>query len=251
MSPIITLLTDFGQSDSYVAEMKAVLLGSAPGALLVDVVHDVPPGDIRAAQYLFARSWHRFPEGSVHLVVVDPGVGTSRRALAAARDRHLFVGPDNGVLTPILSQAEVVALEVPPDASPTFHGRDLFAPAAARLARGDGLRALGRPVGDLHLTPLPAPRREGHTVVGEVIYVDRFGTLVSNIDRQLAGDAATASVPGGHSAPVARTFGDVEPGALVAFVGSGGMVEIAARGRSAAEATGARVGTEVRVVLRG
>src|SRR6476620_11272589 len=143
--PIITLLTDFGTTDAYVAEMKAVLLGAVPEATLVDLTHAVPPGDIRAGAYLLGRSWHRFPAGTVHLSVVDPGVGTTRAALALRAHGHWFVGPDNGLFTPVLRDAEVeaVVLPVPAEASPTFHGRDLFAPAAAVLACGAPLDSLG------------------------------------------------------------------------------------------------------------
>ena len=136
--PLVTLLTDFGSSDSYVAEIKGVLLGLCPAAVLVDVTHAVPPGDIRAGAYLLGRAWHRFPAGTVHLSVVDPGVGTARAALALRAHGHWFVGPDNGLFTPVLRDAEVeiVTLPTPAGAAPTFHGRDLFAPAAAALARG-------------------------------------------------------------------------------------------------------------------
>ncbi|HET6837122.1 MAG TPA: SAM-dependent chlorinase/fluorinase, partial [Gemmatimonadales bacterium] len=135
---IITLLTDFGTSDSYVAELKGVLLNRAPGIVLVDVSHDVPPGDIRSAAYILGRTWHRFPADTVHLAVVDPGVGTSRAALAIRAHQQYFVAPDNGILTPVLRDAEVeaVMLPLPTTAAPTFHGRDVFAPAAAELARG-------------------------------------------------------------------------------------------------------------------
>src|SRR5215210_4135092 len=119
---IITLLTDFGTTDSYVAEVKGVLLGGAPGATLVDVTHDVPAGDIRSAAYVLGRTWHRFPAGTVHLVVVDPGVGSARAALALSAHGHCFVGPDNGVFTSIFHDAEVeaVALPIPREAAPTF-----------------------------------------------------------------------------------------------------------------------------------
>ncbi len=129
----ITLLTDFGTTDSYVAEVKGVLLGICPDAVLVDVTHAVQPGDVRAGAYLLGRAWSRFPRGTVHLVVVDPGVGTARAALALGAHGHWFVGPDNGLFTPVLrdAQVEIVTLPLPPSASPTFHGRDLFAPAAA------------------------------------------------------------------------------------------------------------------------
>ncbi len=247
MPQIITLLTDFGQSDSYVAEVKGALLSAVPDATLIDVSHDVPFGSVPAAQYLLARTWHRYPEGTVHLAVVDPGVGTARRALAAVARGHRFVAPDNGLLTPVLEAATVVELAVPADAAATFHGRDVFAPAAARLALGEELSALGSAVTDATRSPLPDHRTEGDAVVGEVIYVDRFGTLVTNIPAAALQGVGFVTVGGEFGAPVGRTFGDVELGSLVAFAGSGGTVEIAARERSAAQALGVGVGAEVRL----
>ncbi len=247
MSTAITLLTDFGLSDSYVAEVKAVLLRDAPGVPIVDVSHDIPRGDVRAAQYLLGRTWHRFPEGTVHVVVVDPGVGTDRRALAAARGGHGFVAPDNGVLGPVLTGARIVALEIPPAAAPTFHGRDVFAPAAARLARGEALERVGLRVTDPVTGPLPEPTTSPDGAVGEVVYVDRFGTLVTNIGAALVAGAVEAILPEGRRARFGHTFGDVVPGALVAFVGSGGTVEVAVRDGSAATLTGTGVGAVVRV----
>lgn len=247
MPQLITLLTDFGQSDSYVAEVKGAVLSAAPGATLIDISHDVPLGSVVAAQYLLSRTWHRYPPGTVHLAVVDPGVGTARRALAASAQGHHFVAPDNGLLTPVFDAATVVELTVPDDASATFHGRDVFAPAAARLALGEDVSSLGPPVTDPIHSPLPALREERGGVVGEVVYIDRFGTLITNIPATAIEGAGLVTIGGEFSAPVGRTFSDVELGALVAFGGSGGTLEIAARERSAAQALGVGVGAEVRV----
>jgi hypothetical protein len=248
--PIITLLTDFGLADSYVAEVKGVLLSRAPGATLVDVTHQVPPGDVRAGQYLLARAWHRFPAGTVHLAIVDPGVGTARRALAAEAPRggggHRFVAPDNGLLSFLPPGARFVSLPIPADAAPTFHGRDVFAPAAAALANGTPLERLGSLITDATHTPLPTPRHDGVAVVGEVLYVDRFGTLVSNIPGGDVEPGVRIRVGGTDVGALRRTFGDVERGAVVAFVGSGGTVEIAVRDGSAARLLGVGVGAEVR-----
>jgi S-adenosylmethionine hydrolase len=242
---IITLLTDFGLSDSYVAEVKAVLLSRAPGATLVDVTHQVAPGDVRAGQYLLARAWQRFPAGTVHLAVVDPGVGTARRALAAVAAGHLFVAPDNGLLS-FLLEARFVALAIPADAAPTFHGRDVFAPASAALASGARLETLGAPVTDATHAPLPTPHHDGTAVMGEVLYVDRFGTLISNIPGPDVEPGVRIRVAGTDVGALRRTFGDVERGTLVAFVGSGGTVEVAVRDGSAARLLGVGVGAEVR-----
>jgi S-adenosylmethionine hydrolase len=242
---LITLLTDFGLSDSYVAEVKAVLLSRAPNATLVDITHQVAPGDLRAGQYLLARSWQRFPAGTVHLAIVDPGVGTKRRALAAAAGEHWFVAPDNGLLS-FLEQARFVSLAVPAGAAATFHGRDVFAPAAAALASGKRLEDLGSPITDPHISPLPFPHHDGTAVMGEVLYVDRFGTLISNIPGPDVEPGVRIRVAGTDVGALRRTFGDVERGTLVAFVGSGGTVEVAVRDGSAARLLGVGVGAEVR-----
>ncbi len=244
-SPLITLLTDFGTADSYIAEVKAVLLSRAPGATLVDITHQVSPGDVRAGQYLLARAWHRFPAGTVHLAVVDPGVGTARRALAASAGGHWFVAPDNGLLS-FLPSPRFVSLPIPAGAAPTFHGRDVFAPAAAALASGTPLERLGSPITDAYHSPLPTPRHDGVAVVGEVLYLDRFGTLISNIPGAQVEPGVRIRVAGTDVGVLRRTFGDVERGTLVAFVGSGGTVEVAVRDGSAARLLGVGVGAEVR-----
>ena len=250
--PFITLLTDFGSSDSYVAEMKGVLLSLCPEAVLVDVTHGVPPGDVRAGAYLLGRSWHRFPAGSIHLTVVDPGVGTARAALAMRTRGHAFVGPDNGLFTPVLRDAEVeiAVLPTPVDAAPTFHGRDLFAPAAAALARGAPLSSLGPPLDRIpeRLT-YTEPHYEGKSVVAEIVYVDRFGTLVTNLTTELVPPYAVLEVEGLEIGRLRRTFGDVPTGGLLAYVGSGGAVEIAVRDGSAARRLGLGVGGRIRVRL--
>jgi S-adenosylmethionine hydrolase len=250
--PLITLLTDFGTTDSYVAEIKGVLLSAAPAAVLVDVTHLVPPGDVRAGAYILGRTWHRFPPGTVHLSVVDPGVGTSRAAFALQSHGHWFVGPDNGLFTPVIRDAEVeiVELRIPRDASPTFHGRDLFAPAAAALACGVPLQSLGRPfAGVPQRLVYTEPRYEGKSVLGEIVYVDRFGTLVTNLNTELVPPYATLEVEGLDLGPLRRTFGDVPTGGLLAYVGSDGAVEVAVRDGSAARRLGLGVGGRVRARL--
>jgi S-adenosylmethionine hydrolase len=247
MPVVITLLTDFGTRDSYVGELRGVLLTRAPGAVLADIGHDIPPGDIRSAAYVLGRYRDAFPPGTVHLAVVDPGVGSPRAALALRSEGRYFVGPDNGVFTPVLDAAEkVVRLAVPEGASVTFHGRDVFAPAAAALATGAPLDRLGEePLAPPVRLPGPRLERRGRETIGEVIYVDRFGTLVTN----LPSDTEPGIIEiAGARAPRRRTFSDVAPGELVAFVGSGGTVEIALRDGSAAARLSAGVGHEVRAV---
>jgi len=246
MAPLITLLTDFGTADSYVGEVKAVLLSRVRDAQIVDVTNHVPPGDVRAGQFILSRVWQRFPRGTVHMVVVDPGVGTDRRGLAAESAGHFFVAPDNGLLSPLPMNTQFVLLPVPEGAAPTFHARDVFAPAAAQLAQGAALARMGPPVTDPCRTPLPAPHHDGAAVVGEVLYVDRFGTLVSNIPGDTVEPGVRIKVAGTEIGALARTFGDVARGALVAYVGSGGTVEVAVRDGSAARLLGVGVGAEVR-----
>jgi S-adenosyl-L-methionine hydrolase (adenosine-forming) len=242
---IITLLTDFGTSDSYVAEIKGVLLSRVPTATVVDVTHDVPAGDVRAGRYVLSRVWPRFPAGTVHLAVIDPGVGTARRALAAQAGGHCFVGPDNGLLSGLPDDVRFVTLPVLRDASPTFHGRDVFAPAAARLATGARLDDLGPPVADVIRSAVAAPLVVESAVLGEVVYIDRFGNLISNIPKDVIRLGATITVGETTIGLVRRTFGDVAVGMPVAYVGSGGTVEIGVRDGSAARALGVGVGAVV------
>jgi S-adenosyl-L-methionine hydrolase (adenosine-forming) len=249
---IVTLLTDFGTADSYVAEMKGVILTGAPTAALVDINHSIHPGDVRSGAYILGRAWHRFPPATIHLVVVDPGVGTARAALAFRAHGHLFVGPDNGVFTPVLRDAEVeaVVLQVSDSASPTFHGRDLFAPVAAALAVGAPLHTLGEPFqGIPDRLAFTSPYYEGKTVVGEVIYIDRFGSLITNLTTELVPSHATLEVEDLDLGPVRRTFSDVAAGGLLAYIGSGGALEIAVNNGSAARRLGVGVGGRVRARL--
>jgi S-adenosylmethionine hydrolase len=250
--PLVTLLTDFGATDSYVAELKAVILHAAPAAVLVDVTHAIPPGDVRAAAYVGGRTWHRFPPATVHLAVVDPGVGTSRAALALRAGGHAFVGPDNGLFTRPLRDAEVeiVELSVPDGAAPTFHGRDVFAPAAALLAGGALLQGVGEPFTAVpHRLAYTEPHYEGKSIVGEIVYVDRVGTLVTNLTPALVPAYAVMEVEGLEVGPLRRTFGDVPTGGLVAYIGSGGEIEIAVRDGSAARRLGMGVGSRIRARL--
>ena len=249
---IITLLTDFGTTDSYVAEMKGVLLSGAPTAVLIDVSHGVSPGDIRSAAYILGRTWHRFPPGTIHIVVIDPGVGSPRTALALRAHGHYFTGPDNGVFTPVLKDTEVeaVTLPTPEWAAPTFHGRDVFAPAAAALAKGESVANLGPAFAGMpQRLAYTLPHYEGKTVVGEVVYIDRFGSLITNLTTQLVPSYARVEVEDLDLGPLKRTFDDVSNGALLAYVGSDGAVEIAVRNGSAARRLGVGVGGRVRAKL--
>lgn len=245
---MITLTTDFGTADGYVGEMKGVIASLAPGVPIVDITHDIPPQDVDAARLVVERCWERFPEGTVHIVVVDPVVGTARAPIAARARGRFLVGPDNGVLSAALAApgAVVVRLEVPEDASATFHGRDVFAPAAARLARGEAFEMLGPVWTDPCVLRAPAPFvLPNGDLVGEVLHADRFGNAVTNIVPETSAGLVEVA---GRELPLARTYADVEPGAPLALVGSSGCLEIAIRNGHAARTLGLTRGS--RVVLR-
>jgi hypothetical protein len=235
MPRIITLLTDFGTADGYVAQMKGVMLSAAPDATLVDVTHDIGAQDVDAARLVLDRYWQRFPAGAVHLVVVDPGVGSARAALAVAAAGRFLVGPDNGVLSPALCRddARTVALEVPPGASATFHGRDVFSPAAAALATGTPLERLGTayPSPVVRRTAAPARQQDG-AILGEVVMIDRFGNAITNVPGPLPGYRLWI---GAMHLPVLQTYADVSPGDPLALTGSSGLIEIAVRQGNAAQ----------------
>lgn len=246
MRRLITLLTDFGTVDGYVGEMKGVLYSTAPDAEVVDITHDVPPQDVERGRLTLARVWRRFPSGTIHLVVVDPGVGSSRAGLAVESDGRFLVGPDNGVLSPalLLPTARAVDLRLPSHSSHTFHGRDVFAPAAAALARGESLDSLGTPANSpiVRRTPEPTRARDG-SLDGEVILIDRFGNAITN----LLGLRGGVVEIGSRRFPIRRTYSEVDIGEPVAVVGSTGFIEIAIRDGSAAEAFGLGRGSRVRL----
>lgn len=241
----ITLLTDFGTADGYVGAMKGVIASALPRAIIDDVAHDLPAGDVEAAAWALGAYWRRYPEGTVHVVVVDPGVGTARDALAIEADGRLLVGPDNGVLSWALRDAAHLGAMrsiVPPDdtaVSATFHGRDLFAPAAARLAAGEPIDALGPRASALVRLPWPEPVHHADGVDGVVLHVDRYGNLITNIPVADATEECIVRV-GSVELELRRTYGDVAPGELMTHVGSRGLLEIALRGGSAAERLGGK-----------
>src|SRR2546426_11594113 len=202
--PVIALLTDFRAAAHYADKMKGVALGICPNAPLVDLSHDLPPHDVPAAALELAAAYKYFPAGTVFLVVVDPGVGSTRRGIAAEIGDYKFVAPDNGVLTAVVDDhapKKIVELSerryARPTVSRTFEGRDRFAPAAAWLAKGIELTALGRPAGSIQRIELPRPTLEEGRGTGVVLRVDRFGNLVTNIDRKTFERIASADAPGG------------------------------------------------------
>lgn len=258
MGPLFTLTTDFGAGSGYPAQMKGVILASFPDARIVDVSHAVPHFDVAAGALLLEAALARFPHDAIHVAVVDPGTGTSRRGLCVVSpEGGRVVGPDNGLLTPFLGPtARVYDLSnpdaVPPPESATFHGRDLFVPAAIFLAEGGTPERLGRPVADPVRLPWPTAAREADAIVGESVGADPFGNLLTSIRSGDVGRASVRSaVVGGRPARWVKTFGDVAPGELLAYVGSGGRVEVAVREGSAAAALGRVLGVPVRLAVSG
>jgi len=259
LRPVIALLTDFGLRDHYVGTMKGVVLGICPDAALVDLSHDVPPHDVLGAALELAAAYRHFPANTIFLVVVDPGVGSERRAVAVEAGGCRFVAPDNGVLSAVLEEhppARVVELSEPryarPTVSRTFEGRDRFAPAAAWLATGIDLGALGRGAGELRHLVIPKPLVNGTTIVGEILRVDRFGNLISNIDRSSVEPDSLSAVEvrvGGQSIPqIVSTYAAAAPGDICALFGSTDHLEIAVNGGSAAARLGLQRGAPVHVV---
>ena len=260
--PVIALLTDFGTRDHYVGTMKGVALGICPDATLVDITHGIPAHDVLSGALALAAAYKYFPPASIFLVVVDPGVGSARRAMAAEAGGYRFVAPDNGVLTAVfedVSPTRVVELAEPryarPDVSRTFEGRDRFAPAAAWLASGVELTALGPALASWHRLAVPHPAATDTAIAGEVLRIDRFGNLITNIERRgfdlVAADASIEIRAGGQ--PIAKVVGayaDAGAGELCALFSSSGHLEISVNGGSAAERLGLGRGAPVTVNAR-
>jgi len=240
MPAIVTLLTDFGTLDGFVGAMKGVILTRAPDALVVDLTHDVPPQDVWAGAWALREACGMFPEGSIHVAVVDPGVGTARRPILVEHRGHLFVGPDNGLLSLVAPGGIARHLDredlFRADISHTFHGRDIFASVAGHLAAGVAPADCGSPVEEWLGLELPTPILVADGVQGCVLHVDRFGNLVSNINAdEVVGRSGWVDVDGGPArVPLYTTFADVAPGQWVAYRGSSGFLEIAVRDGDAA-----------------
>jgi len=253
---IITLLSDFGLRDWYVASMKGIILGIFPGARLVDISHQMDPLDIRSAAFVLFSCYSCFPPGTIHLAVVDPGVGTERRAIAVRTSSGVFVGPDNGIFSIVLQKEPVLEARSIENAdfqrkpiSATFHGRDIFAPAAANLAAGLSLERLG-PSCTPAISEWASPLITGEGIEGEVIHIDRFGNAITNV----AGDALGGQVAlarwrvragEAHGLPIIDTYGVAPPGSAVALIGSSGFFEIAISRGNAASKLGLNTGSRV------
>jgi S-adenosyl-L-methionine hydrolase (adenosine-forming) len=258
---IITLITDFGTGSPYAAQMKGVMLGINPAAVLVDVTHDVPPQNVRYAALVLQEIAPRFPEHSIHVCVVDPGVGTTRKVVLVDVDRQRVIAPDNGLLSRLLGgrrPTRVIELNnaeywLQP-LSATFHGRDMMAPVAAHLSLGVSPERFGSPLDRLVTLPWPVPVCDGDQVRGVVLSVDSFGNLITNIDR----DCLAGSDPGSWDVQcggqkitgLVQTYGQRPAGSLVALFGSGGLLEVARVQGNAAQRLGAAVDQEVVVARR-
>jgi hypothetical protein len=260
--PTIALLTDFGLQDHYVGAMKGAILSVCPEATLVDVLHEVPAHDVLAGALALEAAYRCFPEGTVFVAVVDPGVGSERRPIAAEAGRWLFVGPDNGLLTFVLAahpDARVHVLANPAlarrEISPVFHGRDLFGPAAAHLARGLPLAEVGPAASDPVRLELPPTKRTRDAWHGVVLRADRFGNLTTSLrDVELTALGGTGTsrleiLVGGRVLPFVRTYSDVAEGEPCALVGSGARLEIAVNRGRADRLLAVRPGAEVVVRL--
>lgn len=257
MPPIVTLTTDFGLRGPFVGVMKGVILGICPEARLVDLTHEIAPQDILGAQLALESSAFFFPVGTVHLAIVDPGVGSARRALGVQAGAHCFVGPDNGLLTFAFRAPGWTAVALTEEAyrltpvSQTFHGRDVFAPAAAHLARGAPLHRFGPAVLDPVRLEIPTARLEEGALVGEVIAEDRFGNLITSLTAEglvgLAGSGTVGIEVGERGlGPPRASYAEGEPGMPAPIIGSQGRLEIFVREGSARAVLRARRGTPVR-----
>ena len=254
-SGIITLTTDFGTRDAYVGIMKGVICSVLPSVRIVDITHLIPPQRILDAALLVEAAYPWFPPGTVHIVVVDPGVGTQRRPVAVDAGGQLFVGPDNGVLSAPLAEPGVRVHEITevvyelPDRSDTFHGRDVFAPAAAHLASGLEIDRLGPWVSDWQRLDLPKPRVTKGRIVGVILRTDRFGNALSNIPRSMLREigAGPYAVQVGSKSygELRRRYQDAALGEALALTGSDGRIEIAVSGGNAAETLRIRPGDRI------
>lgn len=252
-SRLITLLTDFGHRDPYVGIVKGVIASTERGLEVVDLTHGVAPQDVRSASFHLAHSWRWFPPGTVHVAVVDPGVGTARRILCARAEGHVFLAPDNGLLGPVLpAGAEVRALDLErfslPGRSRTFHGRDVFAPAAARIASGLPPEECGTPAAGWQDARFPEPERGDRTVRGEVLLADHFGNLITNVrEGDLPGPPEGWTAHAGEQrARLVGAYAEAAPGELVALVDSFGYWELSEAAGSAAARLGLGRGSPVR-----
>ena len=257
-SGVITVTTDFGHRGPFVGTMKGVILSRFSAARIIDLTHEAIVHWPAEAGFWIARSYHYFPRGSVHMAIVDPGVGTDRSVLLAVGDGHAFLAPDNGLLAEVIDLTSADVRHIPAaviqahcleDTSATFHGRDIFAPLAAALAAGTlAAESCGEPSDDFIPSIIEPPEKRGASFVGVVITTDHFGNLITNLAREHIAQFRDPIVQaGGHNIRIRRTYGDVVPGELVALINSFGVLEIARAEQNAAEFLGLSRGAPLRV----
>ncbi len=259
MNEIISIITDFGEKDGWVGTMKGVILGINPKAKIVDISHQVTPGDILEASLILQVSFPYFPQGTVHLCVVDPGVGSKRRAIVVATPRYTFVGPDNGLFTPIYQREDFKAVEITnrdlfysPQPSATFHGRDIFAPVAAHLSRGLAAGKVGPQIENLIRIDLPSPLVGPREIRGEVIHIDRFGNLTTNITKELfeknvRNNPFKLRIGKRVLKSLSSSYTDGPKGELLAIWGSWGYLELSVNQGSAQQLLSTSKGTKLTV----
>ncbi len=259
--PLATLLTDFGARDPYVAQMKGTLLSICPQAQVVDITHEVAPRNVLEGAFILAQAAPCFPKGTVHVAVVDPGVGGERKILAARIDGRYFLAPDNGLLSFVAAAGELQELVAvrnvdflpPPGAPMTFHGRDVLAPLAGHLLNGLDIRRLGPQPQTYVLLDLVSPRTEGDYIVGQVIYIDRFGNLVSNIAAATVArqwphlDNLCLSCAGRDAGTLQGTYSFAPPGEPLGVINSMGLLEVAVNLGFARDYFNAAIGAEIRL----
>lgn len=261
MHNVITLTTDFGLRDYYVSAMKAVILGIAADARLVDISHDIPSQDIMAGSWVLKNSALLFPKGSVHTVVVDPGVGTKRKPVALKIEGQYFVGPDNGIFSLLTEDKDFKAVRLTnskywrPNPSQTFHGRDIFAPVAAHLSQGVALDDLGKPIEALETYRWAVPIADKDGIQGWVIHIDKFGNLITNVSASLIeeviGDRDLKLYVGNTILnEIEPTFGSVPEGEPVAYIGSSGMLEVGINKGNAEQMLSVQKGAQISLVLQ-
>lgn len=255
IQPIVTLTTDFGTSSPYVAAMKGVILSRCPLAQIIDLSHSILPQDVVHAAYFVRDAIPWFPSGTIHVVVVDPGVGTDRQPLYVKVNDQQILCPDNGVWTllPANNPPEVRCLTNRQywyaEVSRTFHGRDIFAPCAGALASGKTTEQLGPVVTRWKSIDMPTPRRENDAILGEVVFIDHFGNLITNIPSSLLPETVMQIDVGSYRiSQLMKTYGLSQPGELIALVSSSGYLEVAVVNGNAAEKLGSKRGQEVKVI---
>jgi|WetSurMetagenome_2_1015567.scaffolds.fasta_scaffold00241_9 S-adenosyl-L-methionine hydrolase (adenosine-forming) len=252
MNRNIALLTDFGTADWFAASMKGVILSINPAAVITDITHDIPPGDIQSAAFCLRSCFSCFPKETVFAVVVDPGVGGKRSAIAVKAGEYFFVGPDNGVFSAAVenvSDVEIRSITSPAcmrsRISATFHGRDIFAPAAARLSLGFPFEDVGPVLTGMIRYPIPVAETEGERICGTVLYIDRFGNVITNIPPTLVPHGKDRLQVADNAFPLRTCYTDVAEGELVALTGSCGFIEFSINKGNAAQHMGCKAGDRV------